>query len=110
MVRLRTTQDVERVRREGKAYPHPLVVVMVAGQPEPPGPTRAAVVAGRKVGSAVQRNRAKRLMREALRALPITPGHDLVLIARAGLPASTLTQVTEAVSRCLGPAGVLGAP
>ncbi len=45
-------------------------------------PPRLAVVASRKVGSAVARNRAKRLMREAARQLKWKQGTDLVVIAR----------------------------
>ncbi len=46
---------------------------------------RCGFVAGKKVGGAVERNRARRLLRETLRErLPrIKPGWDLVLIARA---------------------------
>jgi ribonuclease P protein component len=50
------------------------------------GPTRLGIVASRKMGGAVQRNRAKRLLREAFRrnleALP--EGVDLVVIVRSG--------------------------
>lgn len=41
-----------------------------------------AVIASRKVGTAVRRNRAKRLLREAARAAGLRPGRDVVLIAR----------------------------
>ena len=48
------------------------------------GRSRFAVSAGRSVGKAVQRNRAKRILREAIRPLivSITTGWDIVLIAR----------------------------
>ena len=43
---------------------------------------RVAVIASRRVGGAVQRNRAKRLLREAVRGLPLRADVDLVLVAR----------------------------
>jgi ribonuclease P protein component len=57
-----------------------------------PRPEQAFIAAGftatKKIGGAVQRNRAKRRMREAARhLLPLhgEAGHDYVFIARAGL-------------------------
>jgi ribonuclease P protein component len=60
-----------------------------APSPAPIGPTLIGVgfTATKKIGGAVERNRAKRRMREAARALlPLhgEPGHDYVLIARGG--------------------------
>lgn len=48
------------------------------------GPGRAAVVAGRRVGGAVQRNRAKRRLRAVLRAEGVPDGFDFVVVARSG--------------------------
>ncbi len=49
-----------------------------------PVQNRYAVVAGKRVGKAVERNRAKRLVREALRRLhpQLKQGHDIVVIVR----------------------------
>lgn len=109
MLRLRSTTDFERVRRDGRSYAHPLVVLIVNRSTEPAGRTRVGFAAGRSVGSAVKRNRAKRLLREAVRALSaeIAPGWDLVLIARAPIVTSPLPQVRDAVSQLLRKAHVL---
>lgn len=52
-----------------------------------PGDGRAAFVASRAVGGAVERNRARRVLREAYRALApsTTPGADVVIVARRGI-------------------------
>lgn len=47
------------------------------------GPARAAVVAGRRLGNAVHRNRAKRRLRAALRDVTLPAGTDVVVVARA---------------------------
>ncbi len=51
---------------------------------------RLTAVASKRVGNAVQRNRAKRLLREAARAASWTPGHDVVLVARTATVAAPL--------------------
>lgn len=47
------------------------------------GAGRSAVVAGKRVGGAVQRNRAKRRLRALLREQPPERGCDVVLVAKA---------------------------
>ena len=55
-----------------------VAVIVAAGEP---GPPRVAVVAGRKVGRAVDRNRAKRRLREAIARAPVRGGHDYLVMA-----------------------------
>jgi ribonuclease P protein component len=57
-------------------------------------PGRAAVVAGRRVGKAVHRNRAKRRLRAVLRHQPPPCGVDFVLVAKP--PALTVPYDTLA--------------
>jgi ribonuclease P protein component len=70
---------------------------------------RIGVVAGRPVGKAVQRNRAKRLLRAA--AQPFLPlmksGFDLVLIARKPLVEANYSAVHTAVGSLMKRAGCL---
>ncbi len=49
------------------------------------GPPRVGVVAGRKVGHAVHRNRAKRRLREAASRTDLRPGTDYVMVAMPGI-------------------------
>ncbi|TAK14106.1 MAG: ribonuclease P protein component [Anaerolineae bacterium] len=106
---MRTT-DIERVRREGKTYAHPLLVL--AALPNPGGDLRVAVIAGRGVGGAVQRSRAKRLLRAALQPLleTLPAGHDLTLVARKPILNQTSPQVQNALATCLRKAGLLENP
>jgi len=95
--RLRKNADFQRVRREGKSYAHPLVVLVVA--PNNVQRVRVGVAAGRSVGHAVQRNRAKRRLREIMRPLlPHLPaGYDLLLIARRPAAQAEFAALRQAV-------------
>jgi ribonuclease P protein component len=85
METLKKDWEFERVRREGRTWASGVVVLNAA--PNDGDRVRCGFIAGKKVGGAVQRNRARRLMREAVRVRlsTIKPGHDLVWIARAGI-------------------------
>lgn len=115
MLRLRSSTDFERVRREGRSYAHPLVVVIASRQPahaEGHPASRVGYAAGKSVGTAVKRNRAKRLLRESVRSLSanIAPGWDIVLIARAAIVACKAPQVRDTVAQLLKKAHVLSPP
>ena len=83
-LRLRREYDVQRARTRGKAFADGPLVFRVARNTLEPAQNRYTVVAGKKVGKAVQRNRAKRVVREALRLrlAGLRPGHDIVVIVR----------------------------
>lgn len=105
--RLTRSTHFERVRRFGKSYAHPLIVLIAL--PNQAENTRFGVAAGRSVGNAVRRNRAKRLLRNALqRYLPvIKPGWDVVLIARRTMAGATFDQTVTALAVLLGRARLL---
>jgi ribonuclease P protein component len=86
-LRLRREAEVRQARARGRAWADgPLVARILANGSAPPQ-NRYAVVAGKKIGKAHERNRAKRLVREAIRHLHprLRPGHDVVVIVRGGL-------------------------
>jgi len=105
--RLTRSEDFKRVRRSGKSYAHPLVVLIVQNNNQPR--VKIGVAAGRTVGTAVYRNRAKRLLREAMRTLlpNIGSGLDLILIARPGLVSATLEDTRRALVNLLQRARIL---
>lgn len=80
--RLTRNEDIKRVRKEGDSIAHPFIVLGFS--PNQLERNRTAVIAGRSVGGAVQRNLAKRRIRSAFQGLmnEIDQGYDLVLIAR----------------------------
>ena len=72
---------------------------------EDDAPSRIAFVASKRVGSAVRRNRAKRLLREACRLDGIPEaGWDMVLIPSARLASMGLDEVRGLVSRLVAEA------
>ena len=73
------------------------------------GAARAAWIAGRRVGGAVQRNRARRLLREAWWRLwtSTTPGHLVVLVAEPAIAGAKADEVTEEIRKLLMRAGVV---
>jgi len=99
--RLTRSDDFKRVRQSGKSYAHPLVVLVT--QPNISKTIRVGVTAGKTVGTAVHRNRAKRLLREAMRPfLPtLASGWDLILIARPKLVTAPFTDINKAVAGLL---------
>lgn len=89
-VPLRSSSSFSTIYRVGIGSRRGALLVLQAAGPE--GPPSVGVVAGRKVGNAVRRNRAKRLMREAARRADLVPNTQYVLVAsrdldKAGLEA-----------------------
>ncbi|HEX7432129.1 MAG TPA: ribonuclease P protein component [Anaerolineaceae bacterium] len=99
--RLTRSTDIKRVRRLGKSYAHPLIVLVATPNEQPT--IRIGVSAGRSVGGAVERNRGKRLLRATLHSLlpDINTGWDLVFLARQGLSEATYEQTCLAVKELL---------
>lgn len=99
--RLTRSEDFKRVRRTGKSYAHPLVVLVAQASESPH--VHVGVAAGKTTGTAVARNRAKRLLREAMRPLltSLASGWELILIARPALVSASLEDTRNALQTLL---------
>jgi ribonuclease P protein component len=105
--RLRSAADFRRVRAAApRGWPHPLLVVYAT--PNDLGYTRAGITVSGRVGKAVVRNRVRRRLREALRPLlpELTPGVDLLLIARPTSASASWADLRQAVLDVLRRAGL----
>ena len=83
---------------EGRAVHGKRLVVFRA-----PGTGSYALVAGRKVGNAVQRNRARRVMRAAWREVT-SDAHqrdDVVIVARAAIAGATSPELVAEIEELL---------
>jgi ribonuclease P protein component len=82
--RLSRSAEFDRVYRQGRSVSNRYLVLYTFPR-DGDAPGRVGLSVGRKVGGAVERNRVKRLLREACaeRADTIPRGHDVVLVARA---------------------------
>jgi ribonuclease P protein component len=78
--RIRRRPEFQRVYDSGTRVPGRFMTVFVLANGLP-GP-RLGVAATRKLGNAVERNRAKRLAREIFRRHKSTAGYDIVIVPR----------------------------
>lgn len=70
---------------------------------------RIAYIASKKVGNAVTRNRARRLMKESVRTMkPIkSQGYDIIFIARNTIKDRKCAEVQKSIKNALRKCGIL---
>jgi len=107
-LRIKQNRDFSRVRQAGQRLVHGCLIAN--WQPLPAGsPTRLGVVTSGKIGNAVIRSRARRLLRESFRlhqhelAQPL----DLVLVARHSIVGRPFAAVEKDFLTTVRQAGLL---
>ncbi|MFO8075932.1 MAG: ribonuclease P protein component [Actinomycetota bacterium] len=105
--RLRRSSDIREVLAQRQRWRGEHVDVHLHDRGE--GDPRVAVVAGKRVGTAVERNRAKRRLRAAAAATPAPRGRDAVVIARPSAVHAPFDEVRDEVARLAGPLPERGA-
>lgn len=111
--RLRTGAEFDAAFKRGARIDGRLFLLVVA--PNGRAFDRLGLAVSRRVGGSVERNRARRLLRESFRRLvkPAGPGVDLVVVARKDLvgrgQAEVDRELRERVLRIRRPAGAAGA-
>ena len=106
--KLRLNKEFKRAYGRGKSFVDPSIVIYVlkTGKPE----CRIGITTGKKLGCAVDRNRARRVITAAFRnCLPnIKEGCDIVFVARTRILKHKSTYIATVIDKHLQQSGVYG--
>ncbi|MBP3705943.1 MAG: ribonuclease P protein component [Clostridia bacterium] len=93
--KLKENRDFRRLYYHGKSCVNPyFVLYLMKGRTKK---TRIGITAGKALGGAVERNRAKRVITAAFRSLMdnISPGYDFVIVARTRILKEKSTKIAQ---------------
>ena len=98
--------EIDRLFTEGRRTPRRTMLLIVLPTPEARDPNgRVLFVAGKRLGGAVTRNRAKRVMRAAVRRCGGPwRGLDVALVARDTTGTTPPAELDAVLREALGPA------
>ena len=105
---LRKQRDFSRVYKKGSSRGSKYLVVLY--RENRLGYTRTAFVASKKVGNAVTRNRARRLMKEAYRSMEngVAKGYDIIFVARNTIEGCAEAEVEKVMRAALRGCELIG--
>lgn len=107
IAKINQNRDFRRAYSKGKYAAHPLLVTYAVKNRT--GEARLGITASKKVGNAVQRNRARRIITAAFMPLEeqIKKGYDIVLVARTKTPLAKSTQIAPVLQKHLQKLGLM---
>ena len=105
-VSLCKNHEFRRVYARGRSYVSPVVVSYV--MKNRCRTLRVGITTSKKIGGAVQRNRARRVIREAFREISaeLRPGYDIVFVARGRTPFVKSTEICRQMRQQMKEAGI----
>ncbi len=97
----------KKVYNNGKSYADRLVVIICLKNNTPLN--SLGIVASKKVGKSIVRNKARRRIREVYRIYEdcFHPGYDIVIIARASIVTSEYSQIQTSILKLMKKHGIL---
>jgi ribonuclease P protein component len=98
---IRRRSEYQQVYDRGRKHQGRAMIVFTLPRPDA-ATTRLGIAATRKLGGAVERNRAKRLVRELFRRHPAPAGFDIVVVPRRALFDATFSSLETEYVATLG--------
>src|SRR6187401_2033990 len=104
---LRSVVDFRQINAQSRSRAHPTLLMRFRRNDL--GHTRFGISTGKRVGSAVVRNKVRRRLRTILRHMSpqIEPGWDILLVARAASATATQAELDRALTGLMTTAGLL---
>ncbi len=104
---IKENYEFRRAYNRGKSFVSPYLVAYCFKRKY--GGIRIGITSGKKIGNAVQRNRCRRIIREAFRLLyPEMSGHwDIIFVARTATVHKKSTDIMRVMRKQLKEAGVM---
>lgn len=104
---LRSTVDFQQMNGQSRSRAHP--TLMMRYRSNGLDRTRYGISTGRRIGTAVVRNRVRRRLRTILRRLgsQVEPGWDILLAARPLAAEASQSELDQVLTRLMNTAGLL---
>lgn len=107
IITLKENREFRRTYSRGKSYVSPDLVTYIIKNNT--NNLRIGITTGKKIGKAVERNRAKRIIRAAFCEVcdHIRPGYDIVFVARTKTLFRKSTEILKSMQKHFSDAGIL---
>ena len=103
---LKKNKDFQLVYKKGKSLANRHIVIFVLKNAK--GTNRLGISASKKIGKAVVRNKQRRRLKEAFKALEtgFLPGHDIVILPRTEILEADFTEIKSGLRHLMRKHGI----